>query len=296
MSRIQIVSYSEVDTYRQCPHKHQLGYVERWTRPNREGGALARGTQWHAVLEARYKAIMSYQRMSRLVQQDTDPATLIKENVEVVFRQMEQAEFGEIDLIQWMYAGYEECYGLDSAWEVLAVEHNAVVPLFTPEGKRTRFRLKVKIDLIVRDKSGKVWVVDHKSCANLPKQKDLDFDEQFGLYTLAMRKIGKPVWGSIYSAARTQRNKTPGQTIESRFSRDLLVRTERELDTIGRETLESVQAAYSARNRGERHPNTDTCNWKCDFTEACLLGRKTSDVRERQFLGDIGFVQDYTRH
>ena len=35
-----VVSYSELDTFRQCPMKHALAYKQRWTRPVEEGSPL----------------------------------------------------------------------------------------------------------------------------------------------------------------------------------------------------------------------------------------------------------------
>jgi hypothetical protein len=226
-----------------------------------------------------------------------------------------------VELLEWMYDGYREQWGDDAEWQILRVEHKVVVPLLNPDGSVSPFDLKMIIDLIVRDlTSGRVWLVDHKSHAYLPKDKELDLDDQFGLYTWGLRQLGHKVFGSVYNTARTQRNqgdkpevvaawdtkKAAGdkrlgkrpepQPLSARFDRHLMSRTERELDTIASEALATARTAYSEFNFGERHTNTDTCKWRCDFTEACLLGRKQGPDRERQFMLDVGFRQDFRRH
>ena len=53
------VSYSEIDSARQCLLKHQFGYKERWQPPT-EGRALVRGKLWHNVMEDHYRAIKTW--------------------------------------------------------------------------------------------------------------------------------------------------------------------------------------------------------------------------------------------
>lgn len=297
-----IVSYSELDAFRQCNHKHLLGYKERWTAPS-TSPALAKGTLWHLVLEDHYKLLMAWQRAGRPRAIDIDGALM---PVELAL--MQRMNFHVFDeggnyahpeygpLIEWMYQGYIEKYGLDSKWQILAVEHGPVVPLPTERGTRSMFRLKLKIDLVVKDLSmthPKIWIVDHKSGKDLPTEKMLDIDDQFGLYTWAMRQLGKPVFGSIHNAARTQRNKSP-MALEDRMMRTMLSRTDRELDRIAIEAYQTAREAYGPLNKGQRAPDSDRCRWRCDFTEPCLHGRKGLD--EKQFLIDLGFTQQFERH
>lgn len=309
-----IVSYSELDTGRQCPHKHQLSYKERWTQPKDETTAAGRGTLWHKVMDAHYTALKVGENPRFAVEQRMQDFRDAGKNVDT------------IDLLMWMYEGYTEKWGLDGDWEVLVVEYKTVVPLrYAPTktgrpGRMSKFDLKMIIDLVVRDRStGRIWIIDHKSHANLPKQRELELDDQFGLYTWGLRQLGHKIFGCIYNTARTTRNKgdfqenldewhrkkaagekagavPKQQTLDERYDRYLMNRTVPETDAAAQDALSTALNLYSKANRGERHTNSDTCRWKCDYTEACLLGRKTGDDRERVFLGDIGFKQDFTRH
>lgn len=260
-----VVSWSEIASYRQCPHKHDLEYLQRWRSPS-ASPALARGTAWHSVMEAHYGEGAVSEALASIDDDD------------------------ERDLIRWMYEGYVEFFGQDDEWSIVAVEFPLVVPL------GPGFELKCKLDLIVKWKK-KLWVVDHKSCKDLPSDKMLDLDDQFGLYTWALQQMGKKVFGSLHNAARTQRNKSKPQLLEDRFRRTPMYRTDSELETIAKEAYASVRDAHRERTEpAERHTDPDRCRWKCSFTEGCLHGRKTTDSQEIDFLTSAGYVQDFTRH
>lgn len=305
-----VISFSELDSFKQCPHKHKLAYVERWSKDRDETTAAGRGTLWHKMLDAHYTALK--------VADPEGPKSAVYDKL-TEFRKVGK-DPDVIDLLEWMYLGYVEKWGLDPDWEILRIEYKAIVPLKYANGRMSRFDLKMIIDLVVRDRTtGRVWLIDHKSHAALPKDKDLELDDQFGLYTWGLREIGHKVFGCIYNTARTKRNlgdkpevveawhrkKAAGekagaqpkpQALSERFDRYLMTRTDREVDSLALDALSTARTMYGRENYHERHTNTDTCNWRCDYTEACLMGRKTSDERERVFLGDLGFRQDFTRH
>lgn len=294
-----LVSFSELDTFRQCPHKHELSYKQRWQSPT-TGPALVRGTLWHAVMEAHYGYLKEVQEANGFAfgwDRHVDIAELSARVDALLIPERGEQNEHQV-LVEWMYQGYLDLYGFDAKWEVVAVEHNAVVTLPTARGTASQVKLKIKMDLILRDDRKRLWVVDHKSGKDLPKEKELDIDDQFGLYTWGMRKLGKPVFGSMHNAARTQRNKDPikhPQLLEDRFSRTRLVRSDVELDTLAVEAWRAARRAYAIKpGEADRAPNSDTCRWRCDYTEACLAGRKGFD--ERQMLIDTGYVQDFTRH
>jgi hypothetical protein len=206
-------------------------------------------------------------------------------------------------LVAWMYDGYVEMWGTDEEWEIVAVEYANEFWLPTPKGGRSPYKVKVKIDLIVRSKqTRKLWIVDHKSCKDLPTDKMLELDDQFGLYTWGLQQLGKKVVGSIHNACRTFRYKDPKAPypLDARFKRTMLYRTDEELNTVAIEAYKTARRAWGQTKEGEaeRTPNSDTCRWRCDFTESCLGARKDRDqagyLKNSLSLG--GFKQDFERH
>jgi hypothetical protein len=297
MSATVTVSFSEIDTFRQCGFKHKLAYRDRWSKPPKEGGALARGSLFHRMLEDRYRHIMEWQRTDARFS-DVDPDYLLGRGQAVLLEaQHEGTDADTLDLLDWVYRGYCEQWAEEMHHQrTLAVEHVALIPLRNPQGRPTRYRVKVIIDHI-KEQNGRLWVEDHKSHAYIPHDKDLDFHDQFSLYIMGLRRLGKPVFGGIYNAARTNRPKIKELSLDDRFVRMFLSRTEAELRAVERDTLATVQLMYSKRNPAVRAPNPDTCKWRCDFTEACLYGRKTDDDgRTLHMLERQGFVQDQLRH
>lgn len=295
------ISYSELDSYRQCPFKHQLAYRERWVSGDTPA-ALARGTAWHQIMDHHYRTVQSHQQghISR-----GDLKSALHAGIDPILQEQKGAPHRddwvgtEGDLLEWMYLGYVDEYGLDPEWEVVAVEHHIVGSLPTDRGGASRIRIKGKVDLIVKW-AGKLWVVDHKTGKDLPKDKDLDFDDQFGVYTWLMRNSGHEVFGQIYNAARTYKLKTRDMGPDERYSRHPMHRTDAELDVLAVEAYKTARNAYAARGYGGDAPrsvDSDRCGWRCNYTEACLFGRKRGDnSATREFLRDTGFRQDFTRH
>jgi len=295
----KVVSYSELDTYRQCPLKHLWAYKERWKRPVAEGSALAKGSLWHLVLETHYLTLM-------------DGGTLDQAIESVQPHLSDQAsglQTPDQELIQWMYEGYIERYGDDKEWEILAVEYPFVINLADPDGNPSPYDIKGKIDLVVRNRlNGSIWVVDHKSGSQLPDTMDLEIDDQFGLYVWALNQPGHDHWrpsGAIHSATRTTRNQAdhPGytgkskpQTLDQRHRRTYLNRSQTELQSIALDAWAVAANAYPTSDDRPLYsaPDPRQCGWKCDYKEVHLLARKGKDAHTT--LRDYGFEQDFTRH
>ena len=299
---MEIVSYSEIDTYRQCRLKHQLSYVERW-RTDEVAPALSRGTLFHSVMEAHYKTLAEVRGS-----EEGEAEDLFLAVAPLLHEEGTGAQTEEQELIEWMYRGYVEYYGVDGDWEIVGVETPFMEPLLNRDGSESGFLLAGTIDLTVRDHSagGGLYIVDHKTCWNMPKQKDFDMEDQTGIYTYLRRAAGDDIRGAIYNHCRTQKLVRPME-MDERFKRTLTVRTDEEVETMAFEALELMQEAYSSKAvmqmriepdlpaDAPRSPDGERCGWKCGFTEACLAGRKSGPGRTRTFLEDVGFTQHDTK-
>ena len=194
------------------------------------------------------------------------------------------------ELIEWMYEGHQQCYGTDPDWSIVEVEFDGLVDL------GPGFKLRFKIDLLIRNrKTGQLWLVDHKSARDFSRKSEIDIDDQFGLYTWALRKLGYPVFGFIRSDARTQRNKGP-MAMDNRFRRLDTYRTDAELENIARDAYATARLAYSADSQqfDRSSPAPDRCVWRCSFLESHLLVRKGFD--ELKVLPDFGFTKSEKKH
>lgn len=288
-SRLRHVSYSELSTYRQCPHKHHLAYIERWDR-DEASPALTRGRMFHEMLAIHYKGIQAGAPLS-------DVANVVLGNLDQECQDEEMHE-----LLSWMYLGYLEHYSNDRNWTVLEVEKTDEVWLLTEEGShlqrighyrggsvgRSSYRLKMIVDLLVKDEQGRVWLVDHKTNADFPSELGLDLDDQFSLYAWGLGQRGYNIHGVVYNCIRTRRNKTL-MTPEERFKRIPMYRTPEQLINTAQDAYRTTRRMRSA-DFTERATDSDRCQWRCSYTEACLWGRKGGD--EREFLTSSGFAPD----
>jgi hypothetical protein len=169
-------SHSSIKRFQRCPQQYYYNYVER-IEPVDRPRYLDRGGELHAMLELLYQGHR-------------------------VFTTEDWAA-EDIDIIR----RYVNEYGLDDEWEVVATEQELIVAIGP-------YKVKCIIDLIVRYQ-GKLWVIDHKTTANIPDEWDPYnmSDWQNGLYLLAVRQNYAPlreeVGGFIFNYLRTKKPTQP---------------------------------------------------------------------------------------
>jgi hypothetical protein len=303
------VSYSELDTFRQCPQKWQWGYRDGY-KPDREKEAFRLGHVWHAIMERHYLTIMGWQQENhggstrspaRGSMGETELLELCAGEVGAVMDPLDEETRA---LMEWAYAGYVEAYGCDPDWRIIATEQRGQVPLASGERE-----IVWVIDLVVEDVDyGGVWIIDHKFIGDLMTDIEIDLDDQLGLYWYCWRIAGhalaKQVNGAMLNQARKKQNvgDKPGQfykngkpkgtpqTLEQRFRRERTSRTDDELKVIA-EDAEKVVRAMDLLVDGDAlysSPNPKQCGWKCDFKEVHILSR-SGGIPAEEVLSDFGF-------
>lgn len=246
-------SWSEIDTARHCLRKHHLKYKERWVS-TKSAGARDLGIYWHELMEDLYTT--------------GDPEAPVAK-----LREWTEAYPGEEtnDTLAWMLTGYYEKWGLgDPLWtnNVAFVEVEIRVDL--PDVGYGPLELLGYIDLGV-DLHQKLWVVDHKSGKDAPKPQDLEMADQWTLYVWALREMGYDVFGSVHNYARTERLKRD-MTLEERFARIPIHRTQREVEQVAREA--AIQAWLAKIDNGAPRSPGEMCFRRCDFVDACIADRR----------------------
>lgn len=274
-------SWTEIDTYRQCPHKHQLHYKAGW-RPPKTAFPLARGILWHEIMDCHYNGVQATGDVC-------DPGKgALGEIIELLNQHgAKNPKHPDYDLgmaCLWMYYGYRRWSRLeDQGWKIIEVEVKFDVEL--PNG----MQLTGRVDLVIEYK-GHLWIVDHKATTYLPGDKETDLDDQTPIYIWAMRKLGYDVRGAWVGYTRAKQLATRELADKERFKRIPVFRPDYDLETTVAEAAASISAAYGRDNQHQRHTNPDTCKWKCPFTEACIGGRRAPHL-EQEILLSLGFKQ-----
>ena len=185
----------------------------------------------------------------------------------------EEFDQEEIDLQTWMLDGYFDKWGFGDPQFVngaVETEFEALVDL--PDVGMGPLKLMVIVDLLV-EQFGKLWVVDHKSggAYGKPKPTALEMADQWTLYVWAMRQLGYEVFGSLHNFATTKKLQRT-MTLDERFYRTPIHRTERECEQVVREF--TIQAwAARVENGAPRSPG-DHCIYRCGFFDHCVADRR----------------------
>jgi RecB family exonuclease len=251
-------------------YKHYLGYIEGWQA--QPSAALQRGTDWHTILDVWYQA--------QLPGAAEEQRAWAVRKVDQLIGRKDPESTAQQDLLAWMWDGYRARWHDEALeWQPLESEQRLELPLPRPDGKPSRFIVRARIDLLARYRpTRRLWLWDHKTGQNLPKERDLDFEDQFGLYVWLLRRMGRKIQGCVYNAARTQRNVSAPQPLAERFSRTLLAKTDAELAQLAAEVWATAEMMYP-EDRPPLWPpprtmDSDRCKWRCGFNEGCLAGRK----------------------
>ena len=189
---VLVVSHSRLKTWRRCQMQHHYRYYQGLRRI-RKGVPLVVGTAVHAMIEAHHE------------RGDWSPELeAFRQEYDKLFRE-EQAELGDLpstcgDIV----AGYFEAYKDDG--------------LLYPKRRRNRStEIEVRVDLdattqfigyvdaFPQDSQGRNWVMDHKTCKNIPDEETRFADLQLVTYHWLLPQLGYPVPdGVIWDYIRTK--------------------------------------------------------------------------------------------
>lgn len=277
------ISWSELNTFRRCPHEWYIAYIENISVP-RVGGAANLGTEWHVLMERWFKG----------QQEGTRPKDLVAGLGEQVKAELDfergntqsQERLKAISTLSWMWQGWlDHGHREWIGWTVHRLETSEYVPL------DARFRVKVKKDMLASDPKGRTWVIDHKSTSKFlkPDGIDLSFDDQGGLYLLSEVVSGFKPRGALWAYAVTADTKA-GREPHERFWTVMQNRTATEIENIRLEAVADCErmAQIASLAEATRRPDKEYCRWKCDFRAACLASRRGELRDEIQGILDMG--------
>lgn len=268
------VSWSEVQTWRQCPMKHYLSYRQRQPRTP-DSRAQSVGKIWHAMQQSWYQG-----------RKDGTPFEQVIAGIPADFLGWQPESETDTDILStlmWMWDGFLINGDPFPDWEVVEIEREHLIPLPPIPGQPAHVDIVLKaiIDLVLR-KQTRYRVVDHKSQNKVTDadtmSRDMDMDDQLSTYLAAIgMKYGvqahkmSACWNY---AVTTDLKRTPRLPADRYWQADS-ARTQLELACAMREFSESVLDAYARPLAIEppRAPDKENCRWRCDHRSRCFYAR-----------------------
>lgn len=186
-----VLTYSALNCFRNCPRKYRLRYIDALRRPERPE-ALAFGSVIHDALELWYMAEPSDTRLFDVLDY-IDAQYPAREHDAEIRRTWH--------LARAMFEGYAARYPAES-FEVVEVEKEFTAEIRNPDTGRPSqtFVIAGKADGIIR-LDGELYLLEHKTASSITSDylDRLWTDTQIALYSHYLRELGYPIVGVIYN-------------------------------------------------------------------------------------------------
>ncbi len=239
---IDYLSYSQIDTFNICPLHYKLRYILRV--PTAPSASQSFGTSIHATLKNFYSAVKSGQKPGLKLLFEIFENNWIKEGFTSKDHEKQFFEKGKIYLEGFFNVGFDT----KNLPELL--EQKFVLPLPNKPGARP---LKIggvmdRVDVIP---GNIVKILDYKTGASIPTQKEVDKNLQLTFYALAASTLREPPFAkdpkdiklSLYFLDQQEEIKT--------------IRTKEQLN-------QAIEEIYSVRDEIEKS------DFKCSGHMFCL--------------------------
>jgi DNA helicase-2/ATP-dependent DNA helicase PcrA len=178
--RIDYLSYSQIETFKTCPLHYKLKYI--LNIPTLPSASQSFGSSIHAALRDFY-------RLGKKQQTGKELLTLLDKNwiKDGYLSKSHENKFLQKGR-EYLSDYFKGEYGKKT--KTISCELPFVVPLDTRRFKNVNpLKIGGRIDRIDELKDGSIEIIDYKTGANVPTQKDIDRDLQMTFYALAATLI-----------------------------------------------------------------------------------------------------------
>lgn len=308
--------------WKRCRRKYAFSQEGLLPSQGHVGNALWFGKGIHLCLENMYRKDATTDQPKTFAEYSAATIKDIPVTPEIMDKVIEGNELAEA-----MISGYAEWAAVqDAGLEIVEVEKEISVRV-----PGTRVDLVATIDLIVRDQSGNLWIIDHKTCKNIMDDREIEMDDQLTAYLWAARKAGLKVKGAAFNMLRKKipaevpilKNGTPsrdkridttvekyiaavyatggdpndyGEMIEALapkefFHRSYIIKSQKNLDIFEKVLRDELREMTSKRTKV--YPNhTYMCNSDCSYTSLCNCMDDGGDV---EFLKSVEYIHEEVR-
>lgn len=265
------VHASQVASYRTCPRMYYYQYVLGLV-PKAESPKLFIGRGVHEGLAAYYacgfdrgKALAAYDAWANEALKELENAAELAEEVKFGFSLVEAyCDFAAAndDFVPVTFDG------------VPAIEQPFSVPVWDPDMNPVPdLTHEGRFDGVVRDRHGRLWLLEHKTASSFPREVVLRLDEQAGLYLLAATQLFRePPVGVIYNVIRKTNPKRARADVVRRYH---VLRSPKELEFLRLRFYHTCRIML-ADELYLPSPGFH-CGWKCAYTRLCVCDHEGVD-------------------
>lgn len=175
--KVDYLSYSQIETFQTCPLHYKLRYIYKLPTP--PSASQSFGTTIHAALKNFFEGVAKGQKPTNGFMVKLLEDNWIKEGYKSKKHEEEFLQKGKDYL-----AGFLK-YGFSSKSFPIALEQPFIVPLNNKRG----LKIGGKIDRVDRLSDGSIEIIDYKTGATIPSQREVDKNLQLSFYALAATTI-----------------------------------------------------------------------------------------------------------
>lgn len=288
------MSHSLIKEWRTCRRKFFFHYMARLDAKRISIPFLV-GSSFHSGVEAFYDGRPPEDFVPEIIK-------AMREKVsKAVFLtpEDEQKLMMQESIVTGMLRGYAHTYASDlKRWKIAHTEHEFQIPII-----ENRMSYVGQIDLVIRQKDGRLWIVEHKTAGRIDRNyvERLALDTQVTGYAIGARhSMNEPIAGIIYNVAkkpqiRQRKDESPEQ-FATRVENDYLARPEfyfyreellRDVSAtveykkeVAEIAADLEQVITRTKNEGAQralpqyYRNTDACTAKgpCPYLPICTRG------------------------
>ncbi|HEX6976925.1 MAG TPA: ATP-dependent DNA helicase [Patescibacteria group bacterium] len=183
---IDYLSYSQIETFKVCPLHYKLRYIYKVPTPTSASQSF--GISVHDALKDFYASINEGQKASKDLLINLLGKNWIREGFSSKNHESKFLEKAKEFLSEY----FEKEYNKER--KTVLLEQPFTVPLENGNPSRP-LKIGGKIDRVDELANGKIEIIDYKTGANVPTQKQVDHDMQLTFYALAATIMKQPPFG-----------------------------------------------------------------------------------------------------
>jgi DNA helicase-2/ATP-dependent DNA helicase PcrA len=177
MSKLKVdyLTVSRIETFKECPLHYKLKYI--YKIPSKTSASSSFGVSIHDTLKSFYQKVKEGNKPTEKLILDLYKANWSEEGFDNKKHKLEFYDKGKTYLLGFLKNGFNPNF------LPILMEENFTVPI------NSTLKIGGKIDRVDDLGNGKFELIDYKTGAHLPTQKDVDRDLQLSFYALALSSI-----------------------------------------------------------------------------------------------------------